>query len=43
MAYWWPVNMAEIARLQAEVLQRLHSSHELATEGAIRTYTRRSR
>jgi 3',5'-cyclic AMP phosphodiesterase CpdA/thymidylate synthase len=38
MAYWWPVNMAEIARLQAEVLQRLHSSHELATAGAIRTY-----
>ena len=38
MAYWWPVNMAEIARLQAEVLQRLHPSHELATAGAIRTY-----
>ena len=38
MAYWWPVNMAEIARLQAEVLQRLHPSHELATAGAIRTF-----
>jgi 3',5'-cyclic AMP phosphodiesterase CpdA len=38
MAYWWPVNMAEIARLQAEVLQRIHPSHELATAGAIRTY-----
>jgi 3',5'-cyclic AMP phosphodiesterase CpdA len=38
MAYWWPVNMAEIARLQAEVLQRLHPSHERATAGAIRTY-----
>jgi hypothetical protein len=39
MAYWWPVNMAEIARLQEEVLQRLHQSHELATAGAIRTFT----
>jgi hypothetical protein len=38
MAYWWPVNMAEIACLQAEVLQRLHPSHELATAGAIRTF-----
>jgi hypothetical protein len=38
MAYWWPVNMAEIARLQADVLQRLHQADELATAGAIRTY-----
>ena len=38
MTYWWPVNAAELARVQAEALQRLRSSDEHITAGAIRTY-----
>jgi len=38
MTYWWAVNVAEIARIQAYVLQALHSSQERLTAGAIRTY-----
>lgn len=38
MTYWWPVNVAELARIQAEIMQRLHSSHEHLAAGAIRTY-----
>jgi len=38
MAFWWPVNAAEIARIQAEAVRRLRLTHEHITEGAIRTY-----
>lgn len=38
MIYWWAVNAAEIARLQAHVLEALESSHDGLTAGAIRTY-----
>lgn len=38
MTYWWPVNVAELARIQDEALQRLRSSHEHLCAGAIRTY-----
>ena len=39
MTFWWPVNAAELARIQAETLQRLRLSQENITAGAIRTYT----
>jgi 3',5'-cyclic AMP phosphodiesterase CpdA len=38
MTYWWAVNAAEIARIQARVLQALNSSQERLITGAIRTY-----
>lgn len=38
MTYWWPVNAAEIARIQAHVLQALRSSHQELTEGTVRTH-----
>jgi 3',5'-cyclic AMP phosphodiesterase CpdA len=38
MTYWWAVNVAEIARIQAHVLAALHPSQEQLTVGAIRTY-----
>lgn len=38
MAFWWPVNAAELARIQAETLQRLRLSQEHFAAGAIRTY-----
>ena len=38
MTYWWAVNVAEIARIQAHVLQALRPSHEELAAGAIRTY-----
>ena len=39
MTFWWPVNAAELARIQAETLQRLRLSQEDLIAGAIRTYT----
>lgn len=39
MTFWWPVNAAELAHIQAEMLQRLRVSHEHLVAGAIRTYT----
>jgi 3',5'-cyclic AMP phosphodiesterase CpdA len=38
MTFWWPVNAAELALIQAEMLQRLRVSHEHLVPGAIRTY-----
>jgi 3',5'-cyclic AMP phosphodiesterase CpdA len=38
MTFWWPVNAAELASIQEETLQRLHSSQEDIVAGAIRTY-----
>jgi hypothetical protein len=38
MTFWWPINAAELARIQAEMLQRLRPSHEHLVPGAIRTY-----
>jgi 3',5'-cyclic AMP phosphodiesterase CpdA/thymidylate synthase len=38
MTFWWPVNAAELARIQADVLKRLRLSHEDIIAGAIRTY-----
>jgi 3',5'-cyclic AMP phosphodiesterase CpdA len=38
MTYWWAVNAAEIASIQAHVMQALRSSHAELTAGAIRTY-----
>ena len=38
MIFWWPVNAAELARIQAEVVGRLCLTHEHITAGAIRTY-----
>lgn len=38
MTYWWAVNVAEIALIQADVLQRLRSPGEELRPGAIRTY-----
>jgi 3',5'-cyclic AMP phosphodiesterase CpdA/thymidylate synthase len=39
MIFWWPVNAAELARIQADTLQRLRLSKEYLTAGTIRTYT----
>jgi len=38
MTYWWAVNVAEIAHIQARVLQALRSSAKELTAGAIRTH-----
>jgi hypothetical protein len=38
MTFWWPVNVAELARIQDEAVQRLRLTHEHITAGAIRTY-----
>ncbi len=38
MTFWWPVNAAELARIQAEAVGRLRLTHEHITAGAIRTY-----
>jgi 3',5'-cyclic AMP phosphodiesterase CpdA len=38
MTFWWPVNAAELARIQAETVRRLRMTHEHITAGAIRTY-----
>ncbi len=38
MTFWWPVNAAELARIQAEAVRRLRLTHEHITAGAIRTY-----
>jgi 3',5'-cyclic AMP phosphodiesterase CpdA len=38
MTYWWAVNVAEVAHIQADVLQRLRSPGEELRPGAIRTY-----
>jgi 3',5'-cyclic AMP phosphodiesterase CpdA len=40
MTFWWPVNASELARIQAEILQRLRllHEHEHLVPGAIRTY-----
>jgi 3',5'-cyclic AMP phosphodiesterase CpdA len=38
MTFWWPVNAAELARIQHEAVQRLRLTHEHIAAGAIRTY-----
>ena len=38
MIFWWSVNAAELARIQAEAVRRLRLTHEHITAGAIRTY-----
>jgi hypothetical protein len=38
MTFWWPVNAAELARIQEETLQRLRILGEHLMAGAIRTY-----
>jgi len=38
MTFWWPVNAAELARIQADAVRRLRLTHEHITAGAIRTY-----
>ena len=38
MTFWWPVNAAELARIQADTLQRLRLSEEHLIAGTIRTY-----
>lgn len=38
MIFWWSVNTAELARIQAEAVRRLRLTHEHITAGAIRTY-----
>ena len=38
MTYWWAVNAAEIAHIQARVLQALRSYPKALTAGAIRTH-----
>lgn len=38
MTYWWAVNAAEIAHIQAQVLEALLPSHQELTAGAIRTH-----
>jgi 3',5'-cyclic AMP phosphodiesterase CpdA len=38
MTYWWAVNVAEVARIQADVLRQLRSPGEELRPGAIRTY-----
>jgi hypothetical protein len=38
MTFWWPVNAAELARIQEQALQRLSQSIEHIVAGAIRTY-----
>lgn len=37
MRYWWPINVAELARLQAEVVRGLN--RDTLSTGAITTYT----
>lgn len=39
MRYWWPINMAEIARLQRQVIQRLEEDRIYLAPGAIVTQT----
>ena len=39
MKYWWPVNLCELARLQEEVIARLHSERVELAAGAILTIT----
>jgi 3',5'-cyclic AMP phosphodiesterase CpdA len=39
MRFWWPINMAEIARLQRHVIQQLEEDHVSLVPGAIVTQT----
>jgi 3',5'-cyclic AMP phosphodiesterase CpdA len=39
MRYWWAINVAEIAKLQSEVLQRLLTQLDRVVAGPIRTFT----
>jgi 3',5'-cyclic AMP phosphodiesterase CpdA len=38
MTYWWAINVSEIARIQAQVLEALRPTHQELTAGAIRTH-----
>lgn len=37
MRYWWPINVAELAKVQADVISRLSSGDERVTRGRLRT------
>jgi 3',5'-cyclic AMP phosphodiesterase CpdA len=39
MRYWWAINVAEIAKIQSEALQRLVHEHPRLVAGRIRTFT----
>jgi hypothetical protein len=39
MAHWWPINVAELAKVQASVREGLSSSESLARPGKLRTTT----